>query len=198
MSTRSLGLLVAVGLTMVSVSAMAQQTWYWTGYISEETGHGLWCNQWNESPRGFGCSGSFCDNVRVLCDVLPNGISLDPASDYWTAWFSEEDDDVSTFRQGWYNPDQSNLEVCNWSVSTPAVMGGIACSGSYCDNISLECDVPRRPDGQVATFANCTWTSFWFSEENQHIDFFNNYFIAGIWCNGSYCDNKKFYVCQIS
>lgn len=192
-------ILALLAVSSVAPTSYAQGQWvgYWTDWTSEESG-AVWCNAWNEAAIGFACSGSYCDNVALLCNQLPNGISLDTSTDYWTGWFSEETDDYVTFRSGWYNSDVRNQEVCHWGTSTPGLMSGIDCSGSYCDSISLECTVPKRPNGTLPTFSNCAWSSSWFSEEQGAVAFGSQSFIAGAKCSGSYCDNKKFYVCVVN
>jgi hypothetical protein len=34
----------------------------------------------NEAVSGQGCSGSYCDNVRLLCTTLPFGATIDSTS----------------------------------------------------------------------------------------------------------------------
>jgi hypothetical protein len=78
-------------------------------------------------------------------------------------------------------------------------MGGIACSGRYCDNISLECDAPRHTsDWSLGNFSNCAWTTTWFSEEQGTCQLSGSTFFVGVRCNSSYCDNKEFFYCTIS
>jgi hypothetical protein len=198
MSKQRLLLVAAVFLAISGVSAIsnAQVPTEWSPWISDEGGSaGGWasCNYVAQGINGFACRGPYCDDISVLCAPMPHatrlGQSLPPP-------FSEEWDGIVTFRSGWYNQDQQNYEVCNWGTPTPGVVGGVSCTGAYCDNIWLECNTPSGNPNP--TFSNCAWTSSWFSEEQGAVLFGTNRFLSGIWCSGAYCDNKKFYVCKMS
>jgi hypothetical protein len=141
---------------------------YLSGYTSEEksayppatcaNGHMV---------SGFGCSGRYCDNVRLRCTAsgyTPTGVTS-------TSWFSEE---------------STNYRIC----PSGSFVTGIDCSGSYCDNLRLECMYFAG-----ASRSDCAWTPGWFSEEAGNITWSGKY-LAGVKCSGSYCDNLSFYLCS--
>ncbi|HWA72985.1 MAG TPA: hypothetical protein VG937_11640 [Polyangiaceae bacterium] len=115
------------------------------------------------------CSGSNCDNMRAYC--TPSGGTR--GSSTWTSYFSEEG---------------TNYRYCGanqWVTS-------IACTGGYCDNISLLCTTISG-----VTPRDCHWTG-WMSEENGGALYFGfHYFMRGAQCSGSNCDNLRYYVCTI-
>lgn len=84
------------------------------------------------------------------------------AEDFWTGFGSEE------------NPPRT----------CPAgfLVGGVRCTGRYCDNVSLLC---RRANRSITT----GWWTRYFSEEGNHTETCGSGFMTGIACNGSYCDN---------
>lgn len=66
------------------------------------------------------------------------------------------------------------------------LVGGVECSGSYCDNVRIDC-LPPLQSG--LTFGSSSWTG-WFSEEG------TNYrtcgatqWMTGFQCDDDYCDN---------
>jgi hypothetical protein len=190
-----------LGMLLVMASAFTAKTAgaWWTPWISEENGVAT-CDDFEEAARGFGCSGKYCDNVQLLCDVLPFGAFPDTENRYWTGYFSEEHDQYSTwYSGGWYPWDNENYEVCYGWDTTPGLVTGIDCSGSYCDNIRLECTQIVQLVYGVPYWlgvTNCSWSG-WYSEEQGSVDFGWNRFITGVECQGSYCDNKRFYVCSL-
>ena len=190
----------AVVLYLLSSACPSFAELYWTPWVSEEnSGPPSMCNAWNEAAVGFGCSGRYCDNVRLLCETMPFNTELDPATDYWTGYFSEEHDDVEQWQSaGWYPYSDEHYRVCH-ATSTAGLVSGIKCRGSYCDNISVECTQPVKYVGNTrypVKVTNCSWTA-WQSEEQGSRDFGWNRYITGVECQGSYCDNKRFYVCSL-
>src|SRR6185369_3439499 len=133
----------------------------------------------------------------LACGDLPPGITLDSNTDHWGGWFSEENDgEYHQDGEGWGSGHFQNELYCNYHAPGvgdtfgAALVGGYQCSGSYCDNQNLECDVPRHSDGSWAVFSNCHWTTAWVSEETGPVAFGGGY-VAGVRCSGSYCDNKE-------
>lgn len=201
MTKRRLGLGIALAMTLGSVASPADAALYWTPWVSEEGGGpATQCNAWNEAAVGFGCSGSYCDNVRLLCETMPFSTTLDSSTDYWTGWFSEEHDSYSTwYSSGWYPWANENYRVCHNTDSQPGIVSGIRCNGSYCDNISIECAQAIKNVGFFTWdvgVTNCSWSG-WYSEEQGSVDFGWNRYITGVECSGSRCDNKRFYVCSL-
>lgn len=190
--------------TEIRYSPQRLRNWNWTRWVSEENnGPPSRCSgQWS-AAAGFGCSGGWCDNVRLLCYDLPDGVWLakryGTTQTYWTSWFSEEGkgNGYDTYGDGWY-PYRSNKydEVCH-ADGAAGVVVGIRCSGSSCDNIKLQCAVPVNSRGYPAKMTACEWRG-WVSEEQGSLEFLKeNLYITGVSCRGSSCDDKKFYVCSI-
>jgi hypothetical protein len=145
----------------------------WTAWTSEEKGP-LYCG-WDAGTVGFGCKGSYCDNVSLACLPVPSWTSLDYNTTYWSRFFSEEGASSGSSR-----------EHC------AGIVTGIRCTGGYCDNIALECTQP-----QAGTLTNCWWTG-WLSEEAEFDYFGVGNFITAVECKGRYCDNKRFQVCSLT
>lgn len=199
MNLKSLTAVASFTLTLAApVAVMAAVSW--DDWVSEENG-GPWsmCGPGDQAVSGFDCSGSNCDNVRVQCQTMPDDITVWNYN--FSDWYSEENSGIGTWvSEGWYQYDDSYSHVCNYSGES-GIMTGIHCDGSYCDDIQIECATPRRYDGgvwEVVDMIECSWTG-WYSEEQPSLTFATgaNRFISGIRCNGSYCDNKSYYVCSL-
>jgi len=201
-------LAAALAMSAALAAPTAQAALYWTSYVSEEGGSPLrYCNAWNEAAVGFGCSGSYCDNVRLLCETMPFGTTLDSSTDKLTPWFSEEHDEFVTvvFDGGyWYNEFDENYQICQYTDVAhggwAGLVSGVRCRGSNCDDLSLECTQPVKYSGsnvvKVST-TNCQWTQGTYSEEQGSVDFGFNRYIVGAKCFGSHCDNKQFLLCSL-
>ncbi|MGH8442724.1 MAG: hypothetical protein ACRETF_07475 [Nevskiaceae bacterium] len=105
---------------------------------------------------------------------MPYGIEVEQSTDYWSNYFSEEDSGLGTVTsEGWYRYDGDNYEVCH-RTNTAGVVTGIACTGRYCDNISIECGRPVKYKAGAthsARLTNCGWPG-WYSEEQGSGDHF--------------------------
>jgi hypothetical protein len=203
MSMKKLGMgIVLVGFMGSAPMASAA---YWTNYVSDEGSPQAFCGFWNESAIGFSCTGGFCDNVRLRCETLPFGSTLNSADDYWSGWFSEESDGVEGITSfGWYARFDENYHVCHYAHANPGFVSGIQCSGSNCDNVKIECTKAVKWNGSSNVYMNvnsCSWSGT-YSEENTgnsgNIDFGANRLITGVKCEGSKCDNMRFYVCSMT
>lgn len=116
----------------------------------------------------FGCSGGWCDNVRLDC--VPTGQSAGGSS--WTSYFSEEG---------------TNYRQCGEG----AWMTGIACKGGWCDDVAIQCT--SYPN--IAA-KDCYWTG-WISEEGGGtLTFGPGFYARGALCGGSRCDNMRFLICR--
>jgi len=165
------------------------------------------CGAWDEAAVGFGWSGRHCDNVRLLCETMPFGTTLDASTDYWSDWFSEETDGFTLIVSDggyWHDQFDENYQICQYPNAREGgyagLVSGIRCRGNYCDDISLECTQPVKPtaNGNVKVrTTNCQWTTNTYSEEQGSVDFGYNRYIVGAECFGSNCDNKKFLVCSL-
>jgi len=189
-----------VGLFAATLaSGSAQAALYWTPWVSEEgAGPPSLCDLDNEAAVGFGCSGSYCDNVRQFCETIPFGVTV--ANYAWSPFFSEESSGVAlSTSEGWYRHDTDNSHVCYYS-GRPAVMTGVRCWGSYCDNVSIECaNVVKQVGSRTvqALLTSCGWSGWYSEEAGPELDFGPNRYISGVECSGTYCDNKRFHVCSV-
>lgn len=118
--------------------------------------------------RGAQCRGGWCKNIRLQCQGASSG---KPTWRTWTSYFSEE-------KKNWrYCPHNT------W-------MSGLVCRGKRCNDIAMECTHMGRAG------RNCRWSG-WFSEEDPAFSASKGHFIRGIQCGGNYCDNKRYYHCQM-
>jgi hypothetical protein len=202
MRARSIGGFVLAAM-MCGASA-SHAALYWTGWVSEENG-GPWtfCREWNEAAVGFGCSGSFCDSVRLFCETFPSGMTLDSSTLSNTAWFSEE----GALPPGTISTQPTpNQGVCRYHIPgtidsfRPGVVSAVHCSGSFCDNMQLECELPVKFSGSTAvpaTASNCANVGP-FSDENGSQDFGPNRYVTSITCEGRFCDRLTYRVCSFN
>lgn len=128
-------------------------------------------------PTGYAvdameCTGSDCDNVALHCGQ----ISTASSPDTFLPYISEE-------------AAKPNFIQCGPN----RFIVGIACQGSHCDNLSIQC----------ATFANrsrddstCAWEAF-FSDEQRFGLLPDGYAAAGLQCTGSHCDNMSMFRCRV-
>lgn len=157
---------------------------YWGAWHSEESAPPSVC-RFGDLVVGFNCSGRFCDNVRVGCQGLGRRVS----NRYWTTSVSEEGSGIGGVTGDGDPVSAGNRVFCGFN----GFMSGVACSGDFCDNLSLECITISDGDR-----VRCRWSD-WVSEEGTgRIDFPEGFFAAGMECRGSNCDDKRFYICQIS
>ncbi len=201
---------IAVGLVCLLGGRSEAAHQYFTGWISEEAPNNYtYCTSWDEAMNGIQCSGSYCDSLRLACVTLPTTLFGDSSTDRFTSWFSEEDDGgiIVSEGEGFGTTHLLNERYCNAPVPGqidsfgPAVVAGWQCSGSYCDNQSLECVVPKHvSDSSWGNFTSCSWSTTWYSEENSgfYFPYTTARYVVGVRCGGSYCDNKQFYSCVLS
>ena len=190
--------LIAAGLFVVLASPAVAKAGQWTPWVSEEGGSPwTYCVSSYTAAAGFDCDGTYCDNVRLYCDTLPYGITVDNYA--VTSFFSEEDDGNGLATSvGWYAHDNSYSHVCYYAGAA-GILTGIRCSGFYCDNIALECAVPYTNFEGVSEpveLTDCAWTGY-YNQEEAPLDLPYNRFITGVECYGSYCHYKRFHVCSM-
>lgn len=139
---------------------------------------------------GVLCAGRYCDNVQLECEgfVTSTERSVSTGLSEWLPYISEE------------APNQAYCSMSETQKYYPGspmlygVMKGIACSGQYCDKVSMKCTLVN---GNGPDLARCKWTP-WMSEENGGMLLFDaNMYAVGMQCAGQYCDNKRFYVCAL-
>jgi hypothetical protein len=120
--------------------------------------------------RGLRCRGRYCDDVGLF--AVPAGASTTSASS-WTDGFSEED---------------TNYRVCDGN----GFVTGLRCSGKYCDNLQLRCaSLANKPQR-----TGCYWTASVSEEDGGRFVAPEPTYVAGVSCNGRYCDNLNLYVCR--
>jgi hypothetical protein len=107
--------------------------------------------------------------VTLSC---PSGLTEAPP--YWTSFQSEEHGGPATTCDGWTGNHEPTLRAID----------GVACSGSYCDNVSVRCPGTIRAPITGAPF----WTAF-FSEEQPARFCPAGSYVTGLRCSGSNCDN---------
>lgn len=140
---------------------------------------------------GFRCWGSYCDDVALGC-TLPDRIVAGTFSTYTRGFFSEE--------QGAMICDPNDF------------MLSMECDNDYCDSIKITCTniEHRRSRG-------CKWTDYYLSEEGRYnadsfdlisgssprsngdpaeVIFEEGFYVAGIECDGDFCDHKRFWICE--
>lgn len=140
----------------------------------------------NRLLAGITCSGSYCDNIRPSC----GSFARDLYDIRWTGYVSEEGGGTAACHVP--NP----FERGDWPSGEPAFITGFACKGSYCDNLALECVALRDAFPESLGGGACRWTG-WVSEEQGTLSFPPNTGAIRMQCRGSYCDDKRFFVCPI-
>lgn len=197
-----LGMGLAIATLLVAATASAAA--YWTPWVSEEGGGPeTGCSAYNEAANGSGCSGSYCDNVRLQCTTMPFNASIVPSSVYWSEWTSEENSGLTTyFGGGWFQYDEDDYHVCHAWNNQPGFITGMKCSGRYCDKISVECGQARASllrggASYPVGVTDCSWTGWYSEEQGTSINFGANRYATGVECSGSYCDQKRFFVCSM-
>lgn len=142
---------------------------YWTAYFSEEGSGEMTCDS-GFAVAGVSCRDDNCDDKQLLC--RPYLSSQDEARDaYWHPQVISEEQPNASFRTD--------------ILSEPGFVGGLGCSGSYCDNISFY--VITTP--HIVHTGQWEWKPF-FSEESPGVSICDqNQFVTGVGCRGSNCDN---------
>jgi hypothetical protein len=148
-----------------------------------EQAYVTWTNSTSEEEPPAHCDGkrlafgaqcwlSYCDNVRLGCKEPLSGATLGGAT--WTAAFSEETTIPTICPPG------------TWVT-------GVACSGGYCDNVTLECTAVT---GRTAS-ASCGWSpqlADWMSPWEAP----NGAYLRGAKCTGWWCEKMSWYYCYMN
>lgn len=119
---------------------------------------------------GFDCNGRYCDDINLTCRTIANG-TVGPRGSFGTV-FSEE-----------------NAPYDRYSCPSGRAVTGINCTGSYCDNLSLECT-------SVGTTSASYWSGSTWSEEHQPYSVPTDTYLCGLECDGRYCDNLRPRYCR--
>ena len=147
---------------------------YWSQWTSDE----LPPAECASLISGIKCQGRYCDDVSIQCAGAE--INIDQTTGEWTGEFSDPP----------FSPSQ---RIC---PEDKPYATGVKCSGSYCDNMALQCSALANGQPRIAN--DCYWTSRTISEENGGIyEFPPSTYLAGMQCEGSYCDNLRLYLCEV-
>lgn len=156
-----------------------------TAFTSEEDGDGVACPN-GYAMTGAECSGSYCDNYRLICKSLGKNSS----GGTWSPWFEA---------------DGKTSHTC----AADQWITGVKCRGDYCDDISVRCtDINATIAKDSAGKNRCVWSNN-HSEEDRSSFYEPNpvvfdslpysygpdALVKGISCSGAHCDNKRYYVC---
>jgi len=122
------------------------------------------------------CFGGHCDNKKLVSIANSSGKNiLRLNNNYWTTWFSEED---------------SHREDCQDDF----VVTQIQCNGGNCDNMRLQCN-SLNSDYFVEN--DVTMKTSFYSEEQVTGKCRNGYYVTGMECNGSRCDDIALHCTRI-
>lgn len=164
------GVLVLVFCLATLTSGAAAAACYLTSWFSEEGNASAFC-QPGYAVRGIFCSGANCDNKRLnCCDYAGSGYDRS-VNFWWSQSFSEE------------SPGQA--------VSSAAFVSGMACKGSYCDNLRLN----YFSSNLVQNNGQCRFTPRFSEEGAGSASCAGNEFVAGVRCTGGYCGNLELWCC---
>ena len=158
---------LVMALFAVMAIGVSVQAYEWTGWTSEEY-EPRTCD-FDKFQSGFGCSGGYCDWVRLECN---NPGITNITNRHWLPQISEEG---------------GGTRFCPWGE----FFSGISTSGRYSDNISFEC-----ADAAGVSWKSCKWTGWKSEESGGKLLFPGGYYAVGVQCSGNYCDNKRFYICR--
>lgn len=146
-------------------------------WFSEESG-GL-------SVRGpinaIQCGGRYCDKKSLVYSPMLS-LKLNFAMGVWIGPFSEE-------RSGYRMCPQNYLVV------------RIKCTGRYCDNMHLYCVPFKASSIYQVDKSSQGWRSFYSEEQDglrSNYKCTGGYFVNGIACRGSYCDNIKLHCVKVT
>lgn len=118
---------------------------------------------------GARCRGRYCDDVSFKCEQD----DLVLQNSIWTDHFSEEG---------------SNQRIC----SGDGFVTGLWCTGKYCDNVAINCTHYKH----LKRGGQCYWSHSISEENGGTYEFPQSMYLAGVRCEGRYCDNLSFYLCE--
>ena len=142
---------------------------YWTDQFSEENPGEMTCRS-GFAVAGLSCHGKYCDNKRLLCRPY---------------WPMQDDERSSYWHSKVISEEQPNASFRTDILSQPGFVGGLGCSGQYCDNISFF--VITTP--HIVHTGQWEWKPFFSEESPGRSICAQNQFVTGVGCKGDYCDN---------
>lgn len=169
MSARSLVHAIFLAILASALSSEVKAACYPTTWFSEEEGTRQCADGY--VLKGVACRGSYCDDKKLLC--CSTDTPRDALAAFWgSPIFSEE-------------PPHGYVDIRGFVT-------GLTCRGSYCDNISMTFAAGQRIGNTGACYPTPP-----FSEEGQgYQECAIGYFVSGITCSGSYCDNLTLTCCR--
>lgn len=152
-----------------------QNSAHWTRWFSDGN------PSWADCPidmivNEMQCSGRYCDDIRLQCGRLSSDYRVISSDIRNVDWFSEEEGERRC-DDGYY-------------------FWGMACDGSYCDNLQLNCvrveyEPPNDPWKSLVRGENTVTKSRWFNDEDGGYSFAMTGPLGGIGCRGNNCDEKR-------
>ncbi len=142
----------------------------WTDSFSEETPLARCPDDY--ALQGIACFGSHCDNKQLYCCPYTK-CPDDSVKEDWSIWFSEEDPGSFVFDSGF--------------------AAGLECDGKWCDNLSLRI-LYRTP--KLTNVGECRWGPFISEEGPYYTQCPDDFFVAGMRCRGSNCDDVSLRCCK--
>ena len=158
----------------VTLEASRKKNCEWTGWFSEENGGLKNCSS-GYAVAGIRCGGGHCDNKQLYC----------------CPYLTQSDNARKTSASREISEESGGGRHNNFSTSS-GFLGGLKCKGSNCDNLI----------GQLFTSSNlknvgeCYDTSYFSEEGSAKGVCKEDWYVAGIACTGSYCDNLRLRCCK--
>jgi hypothetical protein len=171
-------ILVVTGI--LGTKAYADPYRYWVGPISEE--QGTWGGSCGVSfvvQQAF-CGGSYCDDNWIRCGT-PTYKGQNITGNWngghiFTNYTSEE-----------YFISQPNRAICPFGYAAT----DMTATGSRSDNVRLGCIKLNLPTLDPGYFWNIAWMPPFSEETGYSVDGYP-WWISGVKCTGSYCDNMYY------
>jgi hypothetical protein len=192
---------------LVSMSAIANESWNGTIVVSDNYyPFGNSCND-NRRIKGVFCADSYCDNLTFSCGVPPNvwyspdgscTPQLAPDGRWLCKYNPTPSGDLSD-----YGPTTSSDHWWSTKAVCPGgkAMVGATSTGSYSASMTARCrnitGVPAGHwvgrDGSPGSSVSSPY-NYWISEESSgNPQWTTDTFLAGMSCEGSNCDNNYFW-----
>lgn len=173
---------IAIALLLVlPLAVISQETYSWTGWISEEYPEGESC----QAHLGVGaarCRLAECDDIALGCLPLPEGTSMNYTNlilePYWTDYVTG---------------DATSRVQCDFN-SNGLYLGlvfGLKTKNYHSAYVSAHC--VSLAGGKLQ---NCHWTEF-FSEDDGELDFPTGYYAVGFECHSANCGEMSYYICEV-
>lgn len=151
------------------VQMLAQEPCVFLARVSEEPDNSRQCPS-GYALRGLRCSGEHCDNKDLLCCPYLEG-APDPAAKAMGSRLMSE-------------------EFPN-TLQSKHFLGGLACTGPFCDNI-----MPYQfKSARLVNTRQCDWSPWSSEQPGVWLDCAPGRLASGIRCRGDYCGEVGLYCC---